>query len=91
MIIYPWHQSNWDNLFEDAKRFPHGLILHGPCDSGINNFASMLAINYSVVILMVVEAIAETVKIVLGLILNPTQIYFLLTIALFRERSLLLI
>ena len=41
MIIYPWHQSNWDNLFEDAKRFPHGLILHGPCDSGINNFASI--------------------------------------------------
>jgi len=43
MNLYPWHQINWDNLFADTKRFPHGLILHGPCDSGINNFASIVS------------------------------------------------
>ena len=43
MNIYPWHQSNWDNLFANSKRFPHGLILYGPCDSGINNFSSILS------------------------------------------------
>ena len=41
MKIYPWHQSNWDSLFADTIRFPHGLIFHGPHDSGINNFASI--------------------------------------------------
>ena len=41
MNIYPWHQSNWDNLFANTTRFPHGLIFHGPSDSGINNFASI--------------------------------------------------
>ena len=43
MNIYPWHQSNWDNLFADTERFPHGVILHGPCDSGINDFASIIS------------------------------------------------
>ena len=41
MNIYPWHQSNWKNLFFDVKRFSHGLILHGPSNSGINDFASI--------------------------------------------------
>jgi DNA polymerase III subunit delta' len=41
MNIYSWHERNWANLFIDTKRFPHGLILYGPRDSGINNFASI--------------------------------------------------
>ena len=43
MRIYPWHQVNWDNLFSDTKRLPHGLIFYGPRDSGINNFASIVS------------------------------------------------
>jgi len=41
MNIYPWHQSNWTKLFWDTKKFPHGLILYGPSDSGVNIFASI--------------------------------------------------
>jgi len=43
MNIYPWHQGNWDNLFSNTKRFPHSLILYGSCDSGINDFASIVS------------------------------------------------
>ena len=41
MNIYPWHQSSWDRMFVGAKKFPHGLILYGPSDSGINKFATI--------------------------------------------------
>ena len=42
---WPWQQASWDQVHQQVAdgRMPHGLLLQGAVDSGINEFAVLLA------------------------------------------------
>jgi len=45
MLPFPWQQKSWDRLHRQQKdgRLPHAILLQGVVDSGLDNFAFMLA------------------------------------------------
>lgn len=42
-MIYSWHQSQWDNIFQRKNTLPHAILLRGRAGIGKNDFALHLA------------------------------------------------
>jgi DNA polymerase-3 subunit delta' len=42
-MIYPWHQSAWDDLWRNGPRSHHAVLLHGPAGNGKRHFACIYA------------------------------------------------
>lgn len=45
LVLYPWQQPAWDRLTQQLvqQRLPHGLLLHGVANSGLESFAMLFA------------------------------------------------